>query len=76
MGECRRRDRSEASCSDFITNTAVTSPLMGELVCAACQEDIQGRAMRARDSCYHEHHFVCSHAGCGVNLVKLPVYTR
>ena len=49
---------------------------MGELVCAACQEDIQGRAMRARDSCYHEHHFVCSHAGCGVNLVKLPVYTR
>ena len=49
---------------------------MGELVCAACKEDIVGRAMKAKDNCYHEHHFVCCHAGCGINLVKLPVYTR
>ena len=69
-----RQDQGTVSCSHFITNTAVTSPLMGELVCAACQEDIQGRAMRARDSCYHEHHFVCF--ACQGSLQNVPVYTK
>ena len=72
-GHLRLRDREYLVSS---SHWQQQQHLMGELVCAACKEDIVGRAMKAKDNCYHEHHFVCCHAGCGINLVKLPVYTR
>lgn len=55
----------------------ISSPEMSDdIVCAACNENIVGKAMKAKDNCFHEHHFVCSHGDCGINLVKLPVYTK
>ena len=54
-----------------------SSPKMSDIiVCAACNENIVGKAMKAKNNCFHEHHFVCSQGGCGINLVKLPVYTK
>ena len=55
----------------------ISSPEMSDIiVCAACNENIEGKAMKAKDNCFHEHHFICSHEDCGINLVKLPVYTK